>query len=350
MATSINNANYVMNRIPVLLLLLIINFSTNKYVLVQCRKSPSSSSSSSHRKSSSTSSRSSGSNKNKSSSSKTKKSKVSDYNSNNNLVSSSVSLSTCGNLICDREQGETTDNCAMDCQCNLNDICDDWESSNSCPLDCHCGNLICDRELGENSDNCPSDCTKGCNEMEENEMEMDGDGITMEDMNINYDMENIDMSNKDYMDMDMDMDMDIDMDHGDHHTMEMHHDHAEMSTTMMMSDIADENSPSFCHGMGMIMYMEGFQWTLKRKSSCLNFYFPSWKLDTIHKFIAAMLCVFIMAIMTEGIARLKYDISHRAKKRSTRRRHRRFISICHFIYSCTGDLPYGSLSNLFFVV
>ena len=68
--------------------------------------------------------------------------------------------------------------------------------------------------------------------------------------------------------------------------------------------------------------MEGFQWTLKRKSSCLNFYFPSWKLDTIHKFIAAMLCVFIMAIITEGIARLKYDISHRAKKRSTRRRHR----------------------------
>ena len=68
--------------------------------------------------------------------------------------------------------------------------------------------------------------------------------------------------------------------------------------------------------------MEGFQWALKRKSSCLNFYFPSWKLDTIHKFIAAMLCVFIMAIITEGIARLKYDISHRAKKRSTRRRHR----------------------------
>merc|ERR1712194_396256 len=98
---------------------------------------------------------------------KTKKSTLSDYDSNNNLVSSSVSLSTCGNL-------------------------------------------ICDRELGENSDNCPSDCTKGCNEMEENEMEMDGDGITMEDMNMNYDMEDIDMSNKDYMDMDMDNNMNND--------------------------------------------------------------------------------------------------------------------------------------------
>jgi hypothetical protein len=47
--------------------------------------------------------------------------------------------------------------------------------------------------------------------------------------------------------------MDIDMDHGDHYTMAMHHDHTEMSTMMMMSDIADEDSPSFCHGMGMIM-------------------------------------------------------------------------------------------------
>jgi hypothetical protein len=44
----------------------------------------------------------------------------------------------------------------------------------------------------------------------------------------------------------------MDMDHGDHHTMAMHHHHTEMST-MMMSDIADEDSPSFCHGMGMIM-------------------------------------------------------------------------------------------------
>merc|ERR1712194_603908 len=114
---------------------------------------------------------------------KTKKSTLSDYDSNNNLVSSSVSLSTCGNLICDIEQGETTDNCAMDCQCNLNDKCDYWESSNSCPLDCHCGNLICDRELGENSDNCPSDCTKGCNEMAENEGD-DKENTSCEDNGI----------------------------------------------------------------------------------------------------------------------------------------------------------------------
>ncbi|MGK3743869.1 MAG: hypothetical protein ACI8RD_010248 [Bacillariaceae sp.] len=85
--------------------------------------------------------------------------------------------------------------------------------------------------------------------------------------------------------------------------------------------------------------MEGFQWTLKRKSSCLNFYFPSWKLDTIHKFIAAMLCVFIMAILTEGIARLKYDISHKAKKQSTRRR-RSLAGASNYNYNNNNKLWY----------
>merc|ERR1712084_72970 len=138
---------------------------------------------------------------------KIKKSIITTTNHNNLVPSPS---STCGNLICEIEQGETTDNCAIDCICNLNDVCDAWESSNSCPLDCHCGNFICDKELGENSDNCPSDCTKGCSsgEMEDNEMEMDGDGMDMGEVNIYYDMDNnmnhdMDMSNMDNMDMNM---------------------------------------------------------------------------------------------------------------------------------------------------
>merc|ERR1712084_197131 len=117
---------------------------------------------------------------------KTKKSIITTTNHNNLVPSPS---STCGNLICEIEQGETTDNCA---------------------IDCHCGNFICDKELGENSDNCPSDCTKGCGsgEMEDNEMEMDGDGMDMGEVNIYYDMDNnmnhdMDMSNMDNMDMNM---------------------------------------------------------------------------------------------------------------------------------------------------
>merc|ERR1711862_345838 len=89
--------------------------------------------------------------------------------------SSPESVNLCGNLVCEVEKGETADSCAMDCQCNLDGICDKWESISSCPLDCHCGNNICDKELGENADNCPSDCTKGCEEMED---KYDGDGIS----------------------------------------------------------------------------------------------------------------------------------------------------------------------------
>lgn len=72
----------------------------------------------------------------------------------------------------------------------------------------------------------------------------------------------------------------------------------------------DTNSTgSFCHGMGMIMYMEGFQWTLKKSSTCLNFYFPSWTLDTTTKFVAAMVCVLVMGIVTEGVAKVRYSVS-----------------------------------------
>jgi len=84
-------------------------------------------------------------------------------------------VNLCGNFVCDIDQGETADSCGMDCKCNLDGICDAWESSTSCPLDCHCGNFVCDYELGENADNCPADCTKGCDEMEEMEDGIDED-------------------------------------------------------------------------------------------------------------------------------------------------------------------------------
>ena len=55
--------------------------------------------------------------------------------------------------------------------------------------------------------------------------------------------------------------------------------------------------------------MEGFQWTLKKSSTCLNFYFPSWTLDTTTKFVAAMVCVLVMGILTEGVAKVRYSVS-----------------------------------------
>ena len=101
------------------------------------------------------------------------------------IASITENSSSCGNLICEIEQGETTGNCAMDCSCNLDSVCDYWESPDSCPLDCHCGNLICDKELGEDFKNCPQDCTKGCDEMEMDEM-----GEEMGEMRMDYMDEN----------------------------------------------------------------------------------------------------------------------------------------------------------------
>jgi len=109
---------------------------------------------------------------------------------------------------------------------------------------------------------------------------------------------------------------------GDHHGMhDMHHDHA---ATMAVSDasVADDSTPShkLCQSaMGMVMYMEGFQWTLKGKGTCLNFFFESWMLDTAPKFVAAMVCVVAMGIATEGISRWKHDVAQKARETDSRR-------------------------------
>ncbi len=60
---------------------------------------------------------------------------------------------------------------------------------------------------------------------------------------------------------------------------------------------------------GSSRYMDGFQWTLRGKGSCLNFYFPTWTLDTVPKFLAAMATVVLLGIFTEWIARLRHDVS-----------------------------------------
>jgi hypothetical protein len=80
--------------------------------------------------------------------------------------------------------------------------------------------------------------------------------------------------------------------------------------------------------------MDGFQWTLKQQSSCLNFYFPSWTLDSKQKFLVAMLAVIGMGVFTEAIGRLRHDVNVRARKitllaatasSGTRRRHQRYL-------------------------
>jgi len=113
-------------------------------------------------------------------------------------------------------------------------------------------------------------------------------------------------------------------DHMDMHNMDMHMHHSNHDHASMMAMGGDANDASSSHhllcssdGMGgMVMYMEGFQWTLKGEGSCLNFFFASWKLDTHSKFFAAMVCVVGMGIATEGINRWKHTVAQTAKARN----------------------------------
>ena len=101
------------------------------------------------------------------------------------------------------------------------------------------------------------------------------------------------------------------MDHDMMHHDMMHHDHA----SMMAEADGGDTGHLLCHSdMGMIMYMDGFQWTLKGESSCLNFFFGSWTLNTIPKFVAAMVVVFAMGILTEYVNRWKHSVQQQISR------------------------------------
>jgi hypothetical protein len=59
----------------------------------------------------------------------------------------------------------------------------------------------------------------------------------------------------------------------------------------------------FCSGMSMTMSMGGFQSALFSRSpaDCITFLFTDWKLDQPGKFVSAMICTFVLAVMSEGI-------------------------------------------------
>jgi Ctr copper transporter family len=91
------------------------------------------------------------------------------------------------------------------------------------------------------------------------------------------------------------------------------HDHNSMGDTQQMTSAGEEMS-SFCDGdMAMVMYMDGFHWSLKEEGSCINLYLASWTLDTRWKFLIGMLGVVLLGVATEGIARLRHDLAMKAR-------------------------------------
>jgi hypothetical protein len=64
---------------------------------------------------------------------------------------------------------------------------------------------------------------------------------------------------------------------------------------------------------GMIMYMDGFRFSLSSSAMnpCLNLYFPSWTLNTRSKFLWAMFGIVMLSIFTEGVSKLRSVLSRR---------------------------------------
>ena len=96
----------------------------------------------------------------------------------------------------------------------------------------------------------------------------------------------------------------------------MMHDHVSVMVDDANHD--DDRHLLLCsssNDTGMVMYMEGFRWTLKGGGSCLNFFVASWKLNTVPRFVASMVVVLVLGIATEGIARWKHTNAMAWKKK-----------------------------------
>uniref|UniRef100_A0A7S2HDD7 Copper transport protein n=1 Tax=Helicotheca tamesis TaxID=374047 RepID=A0A7S2HDD7_9STRA len=89
------------------------------------------------------------------------------------------------------------------------------------------------------------------------------------------------------------------------------------------------DSNSFCmSGMGgmgsssgTVMYMQGFRFALASDPStpCLNLFFSSWTLNTRGKFVAAMIAVLLLSVITEGMSAFRLQMRKTLKPGKTRK-------------------------------
>jgi hypothetical protein len=137
------------------------------------------------------------------------------------------------------------------------------------------------------------------------------------------------------------------------HHMEQHNQRQQSSSPVTLDTASDDNimrddddhhhhhhhnddskNNTFCTGMYMTVFMDGFRWSLGAKDSshthgnstalppCLAYFVRSWKLSVSGKFRGAMLFSFLMALLTEGLAAsrfvlidwLRYPVLQRHRK------------------------------------
>jgi len=87
--------------------------------------------------------------------------------------------------------------------------------------------------------------------------------------------------------------------------------------------------------------MDGFRWTLREEgNSCVNLYFASWTLNSKGKVLGAMAGVFLLAVLTEAISKMRHKLSLRARDVATplseRRRIALFQTLLHGLHAFIG--------------
>jgi hypothetical protein len=72
--------------------------------------------------------------------------------------------------------------------------------------------------------------------------------------------------------------------------------------------------------------MDGFRWGLKGGGQpCVNLFFPGWTLDTQAKFSGAMIGIALLAVLTEGISKLRHNMNKKGRREvMTLKQARRF--------------------------
>ena len=94
-------------------------------------------------------------------------------------------------------------------------------------------------------------------------------------------------------------------DHHDHHHDHGHHNHSHT-----------DDDEAFCRGMYMVMFTDGFRWSLASNTDtnttstppCLAYYVASWKLSMSGKFRGAMVFSFLLALLTEGLSVSRFTL------------------------------------------
>jgi hypothetical protein len=112
------------------------------------------------------------------------------------------------------------------------------------------------------------------------------------------------------------------------------------NTSEKMQDMPmPDNDNTFCRGMYMTMFMDGFHYSLGRSkenpSRCLTYFVSSWRLSDKGKFVGAMMFSFLFALMTESLSACRGLVVRNCHGRRLRKS---FLTLIYALQSTAGYL------------